>query len=507
VSAPGTLTWLAQHEFRLAWRDWRSMISAGRRRRTRTIVATLVVFTAFMHAVAYSMLERYAGVGEPNRTTLIAVTGCAVLAWSLLLSQGMESVTRALYARFDLDLILSSPVLARRVFAVRIAIIALSIAGMAILLAAPFIDVLLLRGGWRWLGGYGVVLAMGATAAACAVALTVALFRAIGPKRTRLAAQIIAAVIGAAFMIGLQAAAIMSYGTLSRFAILESDIIAAYAPDPASILWWPARAILGDVAALAAVLAASALLLGAAIMAFAPRFGAHVVAAAGASHAPVRQGRAAGIRPASPRRALRRKEWVLLLRDPWLASQTLMQLLYLLPPALMLWRSFAQGTAGLVLLVPVLVMAAGQLAGSLAWLAISGEDAPDLVATAPVPAGHVLRAKIEAVVGAVALVFAPFVAAVALAAPSTALVAATGIAAAAAAATTIQLWFRAQAKRSHFRRRQISSRLATFAEAFSSIAWAGTAALAAAGTWLALVAALIAVAILGGTRLISPATS
>jgi ABC-2 type transport system permease protein len=109
--------------------------------------------------------------------------------------------------------------------------------------------------------------------------------------------------------------------------------------------------------------------------------------------------------------------------------------------------------------------------------------------------------------GAVVLVFAPFVAAVALAAPSTALVAATGIAAAAAAATTIQLWFRAQAKRSHFRRRQISSRLATFAEAFSSIAWAGTAALAAAGTWLALVAALIAVAILGGTRLISPATS
>ena len=66
MSAPGTLTWLAQHEFRLAWRDWRSMISAGRRRRTRTIVATLVVFTAFMHAVAYSMLERYAGAGEPE---------------------------------------------------------------------------------------------------------------------------------------------------------------------------------------------------------------------------------------------------------------------------------------------------------------------------------------------------------------------------------------------------------------------------------------------------------
>ena len=74
---------------------------------------------------------------------------------------------------------------------------------------------------------------------------------------------------------------------------------------------------------------------------------------------------------------MRQKEWTLLLRDPWLVSQTLMQLLYLLPPALLLWRSYGEGTGALVVLVPVLVMAAGQLAGGLAWLAISGEDAPD----------------------------------------------------------------------------------------------------------------------------------
>ena len=75
---------------------------------------------------------------------------------------------------------------------------------------------------------------------------------------------------------------------------------------------------------------------------------------------------------------------------------------------------------------------------------------------------------------------------------------------AAASATAIQLCFRAQAKRSQFRRRQTSSRVATFAEAFSSIAWAGAAALAAAGAWIALVPAIIAVAILAGTRLIRP---
>jgi ABC-2 type transport system permease protein len=287
--------------------------------------------------------------------------------------------------------------------------------------------------------------------------------------------------------------------------VLQSDAVVAQAPEADSLLWWPARAVLGDPAAMGAVLAVSLVLLALAIIAFAPRFGEHVVAAAGASQAAARRQRPSTMRPASPAWALRHKEWTLLLRDPWLASQTLMQLLYLLPPALMLWRSFAQDIGSLVLLVPVLVMAAGQLAGGLAWLAISGEDAPDLVATAPVPAWQLLRAKIEAVMGALAVVFAPFLIALAFAAPMTAFVAALGIVAAAATAITIQLWFRAQAKRSHFRRRQTSSRLATFAEAFSSIAWAGTAALAAAGTWLAVVAGLIALAILGGVRLISPA--
>jgi len=504
VTAPGTAVWFAQHEFRLAWRDWLAMITAGRRRRARTIVLGLLALAALMHAVAFSMLGRFMPGDAPDKTALIAITGGVLLSWSLMLSQAMESVTRAFYARADLDLILSSPAIAHRVFAVRMGIIALSVAAMAMLLAAPFINVLVWQDGGRWFAAYAVVAAMGAAAAALAVALTDALFRTIGPQRTRLVAQVVAAVIGAAFVIGVQAAAILSYGTLSRLAVLQSEALAALAPDAGNILWWPARAMLGDAAALAAVLAASALLLGAAIVMFAPRFGDNAIAAAGASPTATRHRRPASFSPTSPRRALRHKEWTLLLRDPWLASQTLMQLLYLLPPALMLWRTFADGSGGFVLVVPVLVMAAGQLAGGLAWLAISGEDAPDLVATAPVPADHVVRGKVEAVMGGMAIVFAPFLAALALVSPLHAVVAAAGIAAAAGGAMAIQLWFRAQAKRSHFRRRQTSSRMATFAEAFSSITWAATAALAAAGTWLAVFPGLVGLGILGGARMISP---
>jgi ABC-2 type transport system permease protein len=150
-------------------------------------------------------------------------------------------------------------------------------------------------------------------------------------------------------------------------------------------------------------------------------------------------------------------------------------------------------------------MAAGQLAGALAWLAICGEDAPDLIASAPVPGARVVRAKTEAVMIGIALVFGPFIVALAVVAPFAALVACLGVAICAASATSIQIWFRTQAKRSYFRRRQTSSRVATFAEALSSCSWAATGALAAAGSWLAIAAGVIALAILGGTWKISPA--
>lgn len=506
MTRAGSLTWFAEHEFRLAWRDWLSMMTAGKRGRERTLAIGLILFVTFAHVLAFYFVGRYVNVGTtPDKPALVVITGSVLLSWSLLMSQAMESVTRAFYARSDLDLILSSPAAARKFFAVRIGAMALSVIVMAALLSAPIIDVLILRGGARWFGAYGVVVAMGATAAAFAMALTVALFRTIGPKRTRLVAQIVAAVIAAVFIIGLQVAAILSHGTLSRMVFLESDTLVALVPEADSLLWLPARAALGDLGALAVVLGSGLLSLGGAIVIFSSRFGDYAIAASSVSGTGTPQRRARGaFRSASPSRVLRRKEWTLLLRDPWLVSQTLMQILYLLPPALLLWRSYGEGTGALVVLVPVLVMAAGQLAGGLAWLAISGEDAPDLVATAPVPASHIIRAKIEAVLGGIGIAFSPFIAALALLSLYHAFVAALGILAAAAAATSIQFWFRKQATRRYFRHRQTASRFATFAEAFSSISWAAAAALAGGGTWFALFPATIGLGILAAARWLSP---
>jgi ABC-2 type transport system permease protein len=506
VSVPATYAWFAAHEFRLAWRDWLAMLTAGKRGRIGALAIGLGAFVVFMHVLAAIAVGQFAAIGEnADKTTLAVLSAFVLLAWCLMISQAMESVTRAFYSRADLDLILSSPVEARRLFAVRIVTIALSAMGMAVLLAGPFANVLAVRGGAQWLLGYGVFAAMGAAAAAIAIFLTVLLFRAIGPKRTRVIAQVLAAIVGAGFVIGLQAGAILSYGSFSRTAIIFSDAFVAWAPEIQSPLYLPARAILGELFAFAIVVLAGVTLLGLAVAVFASSFGVYALAAANVLPARVmRGGGERAFRETTPERALRRKELMLLRRDPWLMSQTLMQILYLGPPALLLWRNFGADAGIDLLLVPVLVMAAGQLAGGLAWLAISGEDAPELVATAPVAPGWIMRAKIEAVLLAVALVFAPFALAFALVAPPAALVTAWFAALAAISATTIQYWFRSQAKRSQFRRRHTSSRMATFAEAFSSIGWAGTAALAAYGSWTATIVAVFTLCVLGIARIVSP---
>ena len=175
----------------------------------RNVAVALIIFGGLMHLLSYSMIGRYAGARiGPDKPTLVIVTAILLLSWSLLLSQAMELVTRVFYSRSDLELILTSPTSPRKIFSVRIGRIAVEVALLAMLLAAPSIDVLAVLGGARWLVAYGVVAAMGAMATAVAVALTLALFRTIGPKHTRLIAQIVAAVIGAAFVLGLQIAAI-----------------------------------------------------------------------------------------------------------------------------------------------------------------------------------------------------------------------------------------------------------------------------------------------------------
>ena len=122
MSSAAALSWFARHEIRLAWREWLAMMTAGRRLRKHSAIIGLIVFAAIMHLPAYAVVGRFANLAAPlDKTTLIVITSTIVLAWALMLSQAIESVTRVFYARADLDLIMSSPAALANVFSVRIA--------------------------------------------------------------------------------------------------------------------------------------------------------------------------------------------------------------------------------------------------------------------------------------------------------------------------------------------------------------------------------------------------
>lgn len=507
MSRTNTYRWFARHEFLLAWRDLYAMLTANRPGRGKRVASVFAIILAGLHLLAWAVLlpVLYSDV-RPDLPTLVMVSGFLFLPVSLMASQAMESITRAFYTRSDLELILASPAPATRLFVVRMFAISIATTSLTLIVSAPAFVVLSVfqHAGWLW--GFPVIFSFGMLATSFAILLTMGLFTVIGPSRTRLVAQIVAAVVGAGFVIGIQLLAISSIGSISRFELLRSDLLLASAPPIDSWVWMAARGAMGDAASSLLLLLIATSVFGVTLALTARRYAGIVLRAASIdlNSGPVKQ-REIRFRKMSAAAMLRRKEWKLLLRDKWLLSQTLMQLFYLIPPAYMLWQGFGGGNSIAIVVVPVIVMASGQLAGGLAWLAISGEDAPELVTTAPVSAGQVIRAKVEAVLTGVGLIALPLVLLVGVISAKAALIAAVCITLSVVSATAIQLWFKGQAKRSNFRRRQTSSRMATMAEAFSSILWAGTAGLWVGGSAYAIILAAIVIAILAFTWWMSPA--
>ena len=502
----GTLAWFARHELRLAWRDFAAMLGRGRKSRLVGAAIGGALVYALLHLIAWYTIRDWAARGlVADKSTLALVSGVGLLFWAVTLSQALESVTRVYYARADLDLILSSPASPRRIFAVRAAAVAFTTWLLGTALISPLVTVLALAGGPAWLSAYLVLAGLAALSVALAMVLTFALFRLVGPRRTRFIAQILAAIIGAGFIIGIQAAAILSHDGFSRLSLFQSADFLAAAPPSESLAWLPARAAMGNVPAALLVAVAGFGLFALVVAWTAPSYARLASAAAGLSHVrSQRRPHKAAFRARSQRQTLRHKEWRLLQRDPWLLSQTLMQLLYLVPPALLIWINYGTDTGVFIVVVPGLVMASGQLAGGLAWLAISGEDAADLVASAPLAPHTILRAKIEAVLAIIAVILAPILLLIGLSDPAMALFAGLCAVLSAAAATAIQLWFRVNARRAMFRRRQVASRAATLCEAFSSILWAATGAMLAAGSPFALAPAIAALCVLGLARTLAP---
>jgi ABC-2 type transport system permease protein len=125
----------------------------------------------------------------------------------------------------------------------------------------------------------------------------------------------------------------------------------------------------------------------------------------------------------------------------------------------------------------VLTFLAAQLAGSLAWIAISAEDAPELIACSPIAPSEARRAKLVAALTPVAVLVAPVLVALAWLSPWAGVVATLSTAVSAISAGLLNLWFEKPTPRSAFRRRG-GSVVVSLAELAMGACWATAAGLA-----------------------------
>ena len=231
-------------------------------------------------------------------------------------------------------------------------------------------------------------------------------------------------------------------------------------------IWWPAHALLGDgAAALSVTFVGFAIVVAGLWLLAGPFVRATAVLAGASEDGPVRRGRIIDPFRAVGFRSLISKERKLILRDPWLLSQILMQCLFLLPLSLVVLRQHWSGEGDVTLFVPILTILSGQIAGGLTWIALSADDAPDLMATAPMQARVIRQAKLLTV-GYLTMIFVTVPLILVLwYEPYTGLTALGGMVCGALCAVAINLWHQPVATRREMnRRRSRSSTLVNFME-------------------------------------------
>jgi ABC-2 type transport system permease protein len=491
----GGFVFLLSHEIRLAFR--------GRKDKQRGARLALLAFLGLiLFAVGWmaaSLLSKF----EPSLTTpvLLAATAGIAFVATLMLGHALIATTDAVYTRGDLDLLLSSPFSPWTVMTVRALGVAVQVATTYVVMTSGLLVSLAIMGAWKWLamGPALVGLALLTTGGGLLIAMT--LFATIGPRATRVAAQVIGAFVGASIFLAFQSQQLLPRSERSdaaREIIERIDRIDTPADSP---LFYPARAFLGDTNALVGWSIASLLVFAVAAYWFSRRFTSD--AAAILALGPKRRAFTVRTRPfrGGVMASLVRKEWRLIGRDPVLLSQILLQLIYMIPLVFVLYRSSSDAGemhAGMFgVLAGAVAAISASLAASLIWLTVSAEDAPDLVAAAPIDRRMLEHGKLMAAVGPVVILAGIAAAGIARMDPTAALWTLAGATAAAISAGYVGVWHQEPGARKDFRRRPKASWTAQLGQSFVTIAWAGATGLAASGlAALAIIPGVIAIGLL-----------
>jgi ABC-2 type transport system permease protein len=483
---PGSLAWFFRHDLRLSTRSFEAQFHGRSRGKIAAILCTVAVA---MHLLAWPAARWLAAAGDA-RLEMWLVAGAAA-SLPLFVAQAMISAMRTLYARGDLDLLFASPVSAVVVLASRALAIAFEVSATVGMVLLPIANAGALIGKSWWLALYPALLSSALASAGIGLLLAMLFFIMFGPRRARLLSQLAATLLGVSYALTAQAIGILP--TWMREALIGS--FANLPPgswlEHRGPLWLPVSAALPLALALWLLFGLSLFVLSVIVCG---RRMVQAMATAIHSSSTLKSGARRGVFRGDVGTALRVKERRLITRDPWLLSQMLLQVVYTLPIAIVLLHNGGvTGSVG-VAVAPAIVVIAAQLSGSLAWVALSAEDAPDFLASAPVTRGEVERRKIEAIALPIGLLLAAPVLALALASPWAAVCVTLFALGAGVSTTLVNLWRQAPARRSIVLRRHSQSRLTQLIELSITILWAIACAAAIMGSWTTL--ALLALAAL-----------
>lgn len=471
---PGSIGWLVAHELRLWSRDGRRVGWVG-----RAIVMLVLLLLPIGIGIRLAM-NAQAAPDFPVRA--LGPLSAASIALTLLMVSGASIyVMRSFHDRGDLDLLLAAPIPAARVMVAKSLAIHTSVALPMLFLLSPFGIASALLGHPGWLGGIVMIIVCAVIATSIAFALVAAVFRLLGARRGRIAVQ-----IGG----GLFAAGVAILAQVPNLAPHQWQAAMRYvAAEPVPPFDLPARAALGAPLALL-------LLLGLALVAalVAAQIAARRLIENGpAPVAPTMASRAGRRFRAGSPTALLRKELRLLWRDAELLSSIALQMAYMVPAFALI---FSGGDVSPGRLAAAAVLFSGLLASSLGWLTICGDDAPDLIATAPVVQGQVLRMKVLAACLIPLALVTPAILFALARDWRAGLIALLLSPVAAALAALQQHWAGKPQNRKAFRYRQKGSLLLAVTEYAMAGAWSATAGLLIAGSAWAGITATLAVSVL-----------
>jgi ABC-2 type transport system permease protein len=507
----GTVWWLLLHEIRLFFYDMGDQRKSGEGKRgmptSGKIALAFVVIV--IHVGVWGMMKAlppFTAVPPPKVLMIVGIVMAVV--FSLMVSLALNRSVKALFERGDLDLLLSSPISSRTIFNVRLAGIILGVAFISLFLLSPIAHIGLLLGQVRWLGIYPTIFSLSMIAASIGMLATLGLVRAIGVRRSLVAAQLLSALTGAVMFILSQLFG--NAGASFKQQIL-ANITPMFAPGallgPDSWAWIPAKALFGAPLEL---LVFSGLGIGFFWITanFTHQFFVRGVQQSGAMNhrSPVLLNQDTGqaaVKVSAKKftqgamRNIVFKEWRLIKRDPQLISHIFLQILYLAPAFFVIFKkdSVLPGVAAAV------TFFAAALAGSLIWIIISAEDAPELLRSAPIDNKSVRRAKLFAAVLPVLALISPPLVWLGLHDLRFALIMLVGSVAAMYSVSLIHLWMAKEGTRAQFNRRAQGNFGAGILEVFSNFAWAGTVYVSLLFSWWGLVPLAISLVILGMARM------